>query len=106
MDDQQARDTRDKIVAALKTVYDPEIPVNIYDLGLIYEVKVDTSGFALVIMTLTTPHCFAAQILPGQVELKAKSTPGVTSARVEIVWDPPWTRDMITEAGKLDLGLM
>ena len=99
------QDIQKRIVEALKTVYDPEIPVNIHDLGLIYEVNVDETGFAHVLMTLTTPHCMAAQILPGEVEFKTKSVEGVRDARVDIVWDPPWTKDMISEAAKLQLGI-
>lgn len=89
---------------ALRTVFDPEIPVNIYDLGLIYGISVDESGAAVVRMTLTAPSCPVAGILPGQVETKVREVPGVTSAKVELVWDPPWDKSMMSDAAKLELG--
>ncbi len=92
------------VVEAIKTCYDPEIPVNIYELGLIYDVKVAADGGVLVVMTLTTPHCPAAQFLPRQVEEKIKAISGVTQAVVQVVWDPPWNPSMMTEAAKLELG--
>lgn len=92
------------VVEAIKTCYDPEIPVNIYELGLIYDVKVAADGGVLVVMTLTTPHCPAAQFLPRQVEEKVKAIPNVTQAVVKVVWDPPWNPSMMTEAAKLELG--
>jgi FeS assembly SUF system protein len=93
------------IIAAIKTVFDPEIPVNIYDLGLIYEIIVDSTAAVGVRMTLTAPACPAAQWLPGQVEEKVKSVEGVTDARVDVVFDPPWSQDNMSEAAKLQLGL-
>jgi FeS assembly SUF system protein len=93
------------ILAAIKTVFDPEIPVNIYDLGLIYEVIVEASGVVGVRMTLTAPACPAAQWLPGQVEQKVKAVEGVTEARVDVVFDPPWTRERMSDAAKLQLGM-
>ena len=93
------------IVAAIKTVFDPEIPVNIYDLGLIYEILVDAGGVAGVRMTLTAPACPAAQWLPGQVEQKVKAVEGVSDAKVDVVFDPPWTKDRMSEAAKLQLGM-
>jgi len=93
------------IIEALSTVYDPEIPVNIYELGLIYDVIVDGSGAALIRMTLTAPACPAAMTLPGEVESKVKSVAGVTDARVELVWDPPWSKDRMSEVAKLELGI-
>ena len=96
---------RDRIVDQLKTVYDPEIPVNIYELGLIYEVDVDDQGAARIRMTLTTPMCPAAEVLPPEVESKAREVEGVTSVQLDLVWDPPWTPDMMSEAAKLDLGM-
>lgn len=93
------------IVAAIKTVFDPEIPVNIYDLGLIYDILVDASGVAGVRMTLTAPACPAAQWLPGQVEQKVKAVEGVADAKVDVVFDPPWTKDRMSEAAKLQLGM-
>jgi FeS assembly SUF system protein len=97
---------QDKIVEKLRTIYDPEIPVNIYDLGLIYEVKVEPTANVYVKMTLTSPGCPAAGTLPGEVEDKTVVVPGVKGAKVEVVWEPTWTKDMMTEAAKLQLGFM
>lgn len=94
------------IVAALRAVYDPEIPVNIYDLGLIYEVDVEPSGKTLVRMTLTAPACPMADMLLEQVQQKVKAVAGVSEVSVELTFDPPWERDMITEEGKLELGML
>jgi FeS assembly SUF system protein len=93
------------IVAAISTVFDPEIPVNIWELGLIYDVAVDAAGMALVTMTLTSPGCPAAQSLPPEVGSKVKSVAGVTDAKVDVVWEPGWTKDRMSEAAKLQLGL-
>jgi FeS assembly SUF system protein len=93
------------IIATIKTVFDPEIPVNIHDLGLIYEIIVDAASAVGVRMTLTAPNCPAAQWLPGQVEQKVKALEGVTDARVDVVFDPPWDRDRMSDAAKLQLGL-
>ena len=93
------------IVDALKTVYDPEIPVNIYDLGLIYDVIVDASSAVGIRMTLTAPNCPAAQYLPGQVEQAARGVDGVSDARVDVVFDPPWDRERMSDAAKLQLGM-
>ncbi len=95
-----------QVVEALRTCFDPEIPVNIYELGLIYDVQVAMDGGVLVVMTLTSPYCPAAQSLPKEVEVKVKSIPGVTAAKIGIVWDPPWNPSMMTEAAKLELGFM
>ena len=95
-----------EVIEALRTCFDPEIPVNIYELGLIYEVKVEPSGAVGIRMTLTSPHCPAAQSLPPEVEAKAKTVPGVTDAKVEVVWDPPWDPSKMSEAAKLQLGFM
>ena len=97
---------RGRIIEALHTVFDPEIPVDIYELGLIYEVKVDESGATAIRMTLTTPMCPAAEELPPEVESKARGVPGVTSVQLDLVWDPPWNPDMMSEAAKLDLGMV
>jgi FeS assembly SUF system protein len=94
-----------QIVAALKTIFDPEIPVNIHDLGLIYDVLVDASSTVGVRMTLTAPNCPAAQILPGQVEQAVRGVEGVSSVIVDVVFDPPWDRDRMSDAAKLQLGL-
>ena len=96
---------RPLVLEALATVYDPEIPVNIKEMGLIYDVLVDKDGQVGVRMTLTAPACPAAQSLPVEVREKAAAVPGVTSAKVEIVWDPPWTKEMMSDAAKLELGL-
>ncbi len=95
-----------KVIEALKTVFDPEIPVNIFEMGLIYDVIVDAGGQVGVRMTLTAPNCPAAQSLPVEVREKARSVEGVTDAKVEIVWEPPWTKDRMSDAAKLQLGML
>jgi FeS assembly SUF system protein len=97
-------DLEQKAVAALKTVFDPEIPVNIYDLGLIYGVNVDSEGAAKIEMTLTAPSCPVAGILPGQVEAKIREIPGIKDVKLDLVWDPPWDRTKMSDAAKLALG--
>ena len=97
---------RPLVLDALATVYDPEIPVNIKEMGLIYDVLVDASGQVGVKMTLTAPACPAAQSLPVEVRDKARSVEGVTDAKVEVVWDPPWTKDRMSDAAKLQLGML
>jgi FeS assembly SUF system protein len=99
-----ATDLRARVVEALKTVYDPEIPVNIYELGLIYDVQVTSEGDVLVRMTLTAPNCPVAEILPNQVRQKILGIDGVTSAKIDLVFDPPWDRDKMSNAAKLTLG--
>ena len=96
----------DAVVDALKTVYDPEIPVNIYELGLVYNIACDDTGHAEITMTLTSPACPVAGTLPGEVEAKAESVDGVESANVEVVWDPVWNPSMMSEAARLELGMM
>jgi len=96
---------KDRVIAALRRVYDPEMPVNIYDLGLIYGVEVDGTGRASVRMTLTAPNCPVAGSLPKSVEQAVRAVPGVTDVNVELTFDPPWTKDRISDAAKLDLGL-
>lgn len=96
----------DRIVQQLKTVFDPEIPVDIYELGLIYKVKLDEDGAVAIRMTLTSPMCPAAEELPPEVESKARSVPGVSSVTLDLVWDPPWNPGMMSEAAKLELGMM
>jgi len=93
------------VIDAISTVYDPEIPVNIWELGLIYDVAVDAAGSVLVTMTLTAPGCPAAQSLPSEVESKVRGVAGVTDAKVDVVWEPGWTKDRMSEAAKLQLGL-
>jgi len=95
-----------KVIEALKTVFDPEIPVNIFELGLIYEVIVDAAGLVGVKMTLTARTAPAAQSLPVEVRDKARTVEGVTDAKVEIVWDPPWTKDRMSDVAKLELGML
>jgi FeS assembly SUF system protein len=93
------------IVAALKTVYDPEIPVDIYELGLIYEIDVNERGEASIVMTLTSPMCPVAETLPPEVEAKAREVDGVTSVDLDLVWDPPWDMEMMSPAARLELNL-
>lgn len=94
----------DKLVEKMRTCYDPEIPVNIYDLGLIYDIKVEPTGDVHVKMTLTSPACPAAGTLPGEVEDKIVRTPGVKNVKVDVVWEPIWDKNMMSEAAKLQLG--
>jgi FeS assembly SUF system protein len=96
---------RPRIVSALSTVFDPEIPVNIYELGLIYDVLVDASGVVGIRMTLTAPACPAAQSLPEEVRRKVAELPDVADVKVDVVWDPPWDRSRMSEAAKLQLGM-
>jgi FeS assembly SUF system protein len=102
----QMAEMRPQIIDALRTVFDPEIPVNIYDLGLVYDVLVDADKRVGIRMTLTAPACPAAQTLPGEARDAAKRVEGVTSSRVEIVFDPPWAMDRMSEAARLQLGLL
>lgn len=95
----------DRIVEAIKTIYDPEIPVNIYEMGLIYDIAIDDASHVDIKMTLTSPACPVAGTLPGEVELKVQGVQGVESAEVEIVWDPVWNPSMMSEAAKLELGM-
>jgi len=95
-----------QVIEALRTCYDPEIPVNIYELGLIYEVKVAPNGVVNVRMTLTSPACPSAQELPIEAEAKVRTVPDVSDAKVEVVFDPPWDNSMMSEAAKLQLGLL
>jgi FeS assembly SUF system protein len=94
-----------EIVKAISTVFDPEIPVNIWELGLIYDIVVDAAGVAGIRMTLTAPGCPAAQSLPVEVANKVKAVAGVTDAKVDVVWDPPWDKDRMSDAAKLQLGM-
>ncbi len=101
--EQQADGTHEAVVAAIKTCYDPEIPVDIYELGLIYDIKID-DGFAKITMTLTSPMCPVAEILPGEVEEKVRTAAGVSGAEIDLVWEPPWDPSMMSEAARLQLG--
>ena len=96
---------KDQVVAALRTVYDPEMPVNIYELGLIYDASVDDEGRAAIRMTLTAPNCPVAGSLPGDVERAVRAVPGVTDVKLELTFDPPWSKDRMSEAAKLALGI-
>jgi FeS assembly SUF system protein len=96
----------EKVVEALKDIFDPEIPVNIYDLGLIYGVEVTDDGDVVIMMTLTTPHCPVAESMPAEVELRAGSVPGVRSAEVNLVWDPPWDPAKMSDEARLELGML
>jgi FeS assembly SUF system protein len=95
-----------RVIEALQTVFDPEIPVNIWEVGLIYGITVDPSGAVGVRMTLTSPNCPSAVELPVEVETKVKAVPGVTAVKVDVVFDPPWAPDMMSEAAKLELGML
>jgi FeS assembly SUF system protein len=94
-----------RIIEAISTVFDPEIPVNIWELGLIYDITVDASNVAVITMTLTAPGCPAAQSLPSEVSSKVKAVPGLADARVDVVWEPGWTKDRMSDAAKLQLGM-
>lgn len=96
----------DGVIAALKDIFDPEIPVNIYDLGLIYGVDVDADGGVVVTMTLTTPHCPVAESMPGEVELRVGAVPGVRDAEVNLVWDPAWDPAKMSDEARLELGML
>ena len=101
-----SRDLKSQIIEVLKTCYDPEIPVDIYELGLIYKIEHDAAGSVVITMTLTSPMCPVAGSLPIEVENKVAAIDGVTQAKVELVWDPPWDPDRMTEAARLELGMM
>jgi len=93
-----------QVIEAIRTCYDPEIPVNIYELGLVYDIRVAADGGVLVTMTLTSPHCPAAQSLPKEVEARIRAVPGVTGAAINVVWEPQWNPTMMTDAARLELG--
>lgn len=99
-------DLYEAVIAALKDIFDPEIPVNIYDLGLIYAVDVTDDGGVVVTMTLTTPHCPVAESMPGEVELRVGAVPGVRDAEVNLVWDPPWDPAKMSDEARLELGML
>jgi FeS assembly SUF system protein len=105
VDPAKTEELKPAIVEAISTVYDPEIPVNIWELGLVYDVFADSAGVAGILMTLTAPGCPAAQSLPVEVADKVKAVPGVTDVKVEVVWDPPWSKDRMSEVAKLQLGI-
>ncbi|MBE2246173.1 MAG: SUF system Fe-S cluster assembly protein [Candidatus Competibacteraceae bacterium] len=97
---------QDEIISAIKNVYDPEIPVDIYELGLIYDVEVGEEGKVHIVMTLTTPNCPAAEDIPMQVEQEVKNVEGVTEVKVQITFDPPWNKEMMSEEARLELGFL
>ena len=99
-------DVKNSVIDALKSIYDPEIPVDIYELGLIYDVDISEDGDAVVTMTLTTPHCPVAESLPNEVELRVLSVPGVRDAEVKLVWDPPWDPSKMSDEARLELGML
>jgi len=96
---------KEKVIEVMKTVFDPEIPVNVWELGLVYDIRVDANAAVVVQMTLTSPMCPVAGSLPPEVEHKVSAIPGVTSAKVDLVWDPPWNPSMMSEAAKLQLNM-
>jgi len=97
---------KDRVIEALKSIYDPEIPVDIYELGLIYGIEISEDGDAVVTMTLTTPHCPVAESMPGEVELRVLSVPGIRDAEVKLVWDPPWDPSKMSDEARLELGML
>jgi FeS assembly SUF system protein len=99
-------DLQEKVLAAIKTVYDPEIPVDIYELGLIYEINIYPVNNVFIQMTLTSPSCPSAEVIPGEVEQKIKTIEGINDVKVEVTFDPPYSQDMMSEAAKLELGFL
>ena len=99
-------DLQEKVLAAIKTVYDPEIPVDVYELGLIYEINIYPINNVYIQMTLTSPSCPSAEVIPGEVEQKIKAIEGVNDVKVEVTFDPPYSQDMMSEAAKLELGFL
>ena len=102
----QGGELQEAVIEALKSIYDPEIPVDIYELGLIYDVAISEDGDAVVTMTLTTPHCPVAESMPGEVELRVLSVPGIRDAEVKLVWDPPWDPSKMSDEARLELGML
>ena len=95
-----------EVIEALRTIFDPEIPVNVYELGLIYLVEVSSEGAVAIRMTLTSPHCPAVQSMPAEIEAKVRTIAGVTDVSIDLVWDPPWDQSKMSEAARLQLGMM
>ncbi|WP_339685014.1 DUF59 domain-containing protein [uncultured Nonlabens sp.] len=106
MEEINGQEIGEKVVKVLKTIYDPEIPVDIYELGLIYDVMVSSDGDVKILMTLTSPNCPVAETLPVEVEEKVKTLKEVNDAEVEITFDPPWNKDLMSEEAKLELGML
>jgi FeS assembly SUF system protein len=96
----------DRVIEMLKSIYDPEIPVDIYELGLIYDIDVSEDGDAVITMTLTTPHCPVAESMPGEVEMRVLSVPGIRDTEVKLVWDPPWDPSKMSDEARLELGML
>jgi len=96
---------KERVITLLRDVYDPEIPVNIFELGLVYEVRVDESGGVGIVMTLTSPMCPVAEILPVEIETRTREIEGVRDVKIDLVWDPPWNPEMMSEAARLELGM-
>jgi FeS assembly SUF system protein len=103
--DPNCEKVKEGVIAMLRGVYDPEIPVNIYEMGLVYDVYVDEAGDVRIVMTLTSPMCPVAEILPVEIESKAREIEGVREVSIDLVWDPPWNPDMMSEAARLELGM-
>ena len=99
-------DLQDKVMQAIKTVYDPEIPVDVYELGLIYEINIYPVNNVYVLMTLTSPSCPSAEVIPGEIEEKLRAIEGINEVKVEVTFDPPYSQEMMSEAAKLELGFM
>ena len=106
MNDEQMQALGEQAVDVLRTIFDPEIPVDIYELGLIYDVQVSEDGDIQILMTLTSPNCPVAETLPVEVKEKVRSLPDAKEVEVEITFDPPWTKDMMSEAARLELGML
>ncbi|MFV0237491.1 MAG: iron-sulfur cluster assembly protein [Flavobacteriales bacterium] len=106
MNDQELQTLGEKVIEVLQTIYDPEIPVDIYELGLIYDVQVSTDKEAQILMTLTTPNCPVAESLPLEIQERVKAMEEINDAKVEVTFDPPWDKDMMSETAKLELGIL
>lgn len=106
MDISKRKEIEELIITKLKTIYDPEIPVDIYELGLVYNIGIEDDGSVIIMMTLTSPSCPVAETLPPEVEQKITEVEGVTSCKVDITWDPPWDKTMMSEEAQLELGFM
>ncbi len=104
--DDSTDELKERVIETLKSIYDPEIPVDIYELGLIYDVEISEDGDAVVLMTLTTPHCPVAESMPAEVELRVLSVPGIRDAEVKLVWDPPWDPSKMSDEARLELGML
>ena len=104
--DTKTDDLRDKVIRAIKSVYDPEIPVDVYELGLIYEINIYPINNVYVLMTLTSPSCPSAEVIPGEIEMVIKAIEGINDVKVEVTFDPPYSQDMMSEAARLELGFM